>query len=111
MAYAGKAGSPRRLQAGPNSPPANDSRPVGSLVTGLVIGALVGATVALLFAPERGIDTRRRMGRSARRAGLRGRDAWEDLRLELLRARRKLKRARRRAETALEEQAPEVVEG
>ena len=92
MAYAGKAGVPRRLQP-PNSTPGNDSRPVGSLATGLVIGALVGIAVALLFAPERGIDTRRKL-RAARRAGLRGEDAWEDLRLELIRARRHLKRAR-----------------
>ena len=98
MAYAGKA-VPRRLQP-VNSPTGNDSRAGGSLLTGLVIGALVGVAVAMLFAPERGLDTRRKLRRLARRAGLRGQDAWEDLRLELLRARRQLKRARVKAETA-----------
>lgn len=100
MAYAGKTGQSRRLQPVSNSVPAKESRPVGALTTGLTIGVIVGAAVALLFAPARGADTRRMMQRGMRRAGLRSRDAWEDLRVELQHARRQLKRARRRARLA-----------
>jgi gas vesicle protein len=110
MAYAGKAGGPRRLQR-VKSTPGNDSRAGGTLVTGLVIGALVGVAVAMLFAPERGIDMRRKLRRAAHRVGIRGQDAWEDLRIELLRARRQLKRARLKAAaaTAAAEVAADVV--
>lgn len=92
MAYAGKSGD--RAPASVRRVPPRSS--VGPMVTGLAIGLLVGAGVALLFAPERGADTRRGIRRGFRRAGLRGRDAWADLRLELKRARRELLRARRR---------------
>ena len=101
MAYAGKAGESRRLHAVPKSAPAKQSRPISALATGVTIGVLVGAAVALLFAPARGADTRRTLRRGMRRAGLRGRDAWDDLRLELQHARRQLKRVRRRARLAV----------
>lgn len=101
MAYAGKAGEKGRIHAPPNSPRRNESRPFGALATGLTIGLLVGAGVALLFAPRLGKDIRRTLGRGMRRTQLRGRDAWEDLRLELNHARRQLKRARRRAKLAV----------
>ena len=97
MAYAGKTGESRRLRAVPNSAPANTSRPISALATGIAIGVLVGAAVALLFAPGRGKDTRRMLRRGMRRVGVRGHDAWEDLRIELQHARRQMKRARRRA--------------
>lgn len=103
MAYAGRVGQSRRIHATPKSAPHNGSRPFSTLATGLTIGLLVGAGVALLFAPGRGLDIRRKIQRGARRAGLRGRDAWEDLRVELRHARRQLKRARRRAELAVED--------
>ena len=63
MAYTGKAGTPRRLQP-VNPAPADRPRPIGGLATGLVIGALLGATVALLFAPERGSAVRRKLRRA-----------------------------------------------
>jgi gas vesicle protein len=69
----------------------------------VAIGLLVGAGLALLFAPQLGRDTRRNLRRGLRRAGLRGHDAWDDLRLELRRARRQLKRARRARQVNLEE--------
>lgn len=101
MAYAGKTGQPRPLRTVPNSAPAKGSRPFGALATGITIGVLVGAAVALLFAPGRGADTRRKIRRGMRQAGLRGHDAWDDLRVELRHARRQLKRARRRAQLAV----------
>jgi gas vesicle protein len=101
MAYAGKVGETRRLRTVPNSVPVNTSRPMSALATGITIGVLVGAAVALLFAPARGKDTRRLLRRGMRRVGLRSHDAWEDLRLELQHARRQLKRARRRAKLAV----------
>lgn len=99
MAYAGKTGSP--APASVRRVPRSSS--MGPIVTGLAIGLLVGAGVALLLAPERGADTRRVLKRSFRRVGLRGKDAWEDLRLELRRARRELRRARKRGQLAAEE--------
>ena len=93
MAYAGKAGE--RDFAPTPGPPAPKS--MNPMIMGLALGLLVGAGVALLLAPERGVDTRRVLKRGMRRARLRSRDAWADLRLELLHARRELKRAKRRA--------------
>ena len=91
MAYAGKVGEttpPVRVMGGRR-------RPVGAVATGVAVGLLVGAGVALLLAPLTGSDARRRVVRGLRRAQLRGTDAWDDLGLELRRARHRLKRARR----------------
>jgi gas vesicle protein len=38
-----------------------------SMLTGFVVGALVGAGLALLLAPASGTDTRRRLGETARK--------------------------------------------
>ncbi len=62
-----------------------DSRSVSTLGIGMVIGAVIGAGVALLLAPGAGTETR---GRLARRAGaLRGnRGVWTKLGRELKKA-------------------------
>lgn len=106
MAYAGKAGQARRIRALPNSAPQRPlaaartgKRSVRALALGVSIGLLVGAGVALLFAPQRGSDTRRDISRKVRRARRRGHDAWEDLRDELRHARRQLNRKLRRERT------------
>src|SRR2546421_5734872 len=114
MAYAGKAGGSRSIRAVPNSPSNKSlssatarSRPVGTLVTGVAIGLLVGAAVALLFAPQGGTETRRDIRRKFRRARRTGHDAWDDLRYELRSARRQfLNRALRRRQTEDLENAP-----
>jgi gas vesicle protein len=91
MAYGGKSGEtrtsvPARRQSG---------FPAGALVTGLAIGLVVGAGVALLFSPAKGADTRHHLSRRLRRMRRRGRDAWADLGDELRDAKRRWIRSRR----------------
>lgn len=94
MAYAGKAGE-SRFQP-PNSVATNESRPLVPVATGVAVGLIVGAGVALLLAPLEGADARRVLRRRLRRAGHRGQDAWLDLRDELRRAALRMRRTRRR---------------
>src|SRR5262245_8318726 len=69
---------------------------VGLVGAGLLVGALVGAGVALLLAPQSGEETRNAIGRKARHARYRARSAWDDLAAELgVVARRGRRRARR----------------
>ncbi|MBI4421668.1 MAG: YtxH domain-containing protein [Gemmatimonadetes bacterium] len=64
-------------------------------IAGLVLGALVGAGVALLMAPDRGVVTRKRLTRLARKVRDDARhhlDSWrDDVRRELSRRRRRLR--------------------
>jgi len=62
-------------------------------VGGLVLGALVGAGIALLVAPERGRVMRKRLARRVREAGDELRDEFDGLRES---ARRRFARRRRR---------------
>ena len=63
---------------------------------GVALGVVVGAGVALLLAPQAGTDTRRALARRSRRIGVRGHDAWDDLRIEFRRALKRRLAARRR---------------
>lgn len=64
-----------------------DTKSAGMLGVGMIIGAVLGAGIALLVAPEAGWETRRRLGRRART--LTGGDgAWTKLGRELRRAAR-----------------------
>jgi gas vesicle protein len=72
----------------------------GSLLSGIVIGALVGAGIALLFAPQSGEDTRRELSRRARSA----RDDAST------RARREFNRRRRRLRERLDDGVDAVKE-
>lgn len=74
-------------------------REAGGFAAGLLVGALLGAAVALLFAPDRGSRTRGRLGRRLRR--LRD-DAAEELEDRGGRARRDLARRRRQLRRQLE---------
>jgi gas vesicle protein len=66
-----------------------------------VIGALIGASAALLLAPASGEETRAIIRRQARLARFRAGDKWDDLADQLTnmtrRGRRRARRAMRRA--------------
>jgi gas vesicle protein len=55
----------------------NDTRM--SFMSGLILGAVIGASIALLTAPEPGRRTRRRIQRSASELRETAGDRWEDL--------------------------------
>ena len=110
MAYAGKSGEAVRLHSVPNARSPRgltraSERPSRTAVlsTGIAIGLLVGAGMAMLLAPREGWETRRAFGRRMRRVGRRGRDVWDDLRDELRRARRHVRRARRMRQVDLDD--------
>ena len=85
------ADTPERGRKPPNRPrgrsyrQVTDSRSVSMLGIGMIIGAVIGAGVAFLVAPESGAETRRRL---SRRAGnlRKGKGAWMRLGRELRRA-------------------------
>jgi gas vesicle protein len=58
-----------------------------TFAAGLILGALVGAGLALLLAPQSGADTRRDLARGARRIANDARDRYEDARHRIHRAR------------------------
>jgi len=60
---------------------------------GVALGVVVGAGVALLFAPHSGYETRRSIARRGRYVSRRSRDAWDDMRDELRKAVRNRKRS------------------
>ncbi len=55
---------------------------------GLLLGALIGAGVALLFAPQSGEDTRRLIRKKARRFANDARDRYDDLKDRVRKARK-----------------------
>src|SRR5437016_778545 len=105
MSYAGPASRPARrpLEIDPAAPNRGRAEPSGPkplprplnhsasaargraavFTAGVALGVLVGAGIALLLAPQTGADTRRALARRGRRLTGRGRDAWDDLRVEL----------------------------
>lgn len=62
-----------------------DTRSVSMLGIGMVVGAVIGAGIALLVAPESGAETRRRLSRGAGKIRG-GRGVWTKLGRELRRA-------------------------
>jgi hypothetical protein len=86
-----------------------DWQHVGLVGAGIVIGALIGASAALLLAPASGEEVRSAIRRQARVARFRAGDAWDDLTDQLTnvarrgrrRARRAIRRARWRASDAI----------
>jgi hypothetical protein len=82
--------------------PATHTERNAAFLVGVLVGAAVGAGVALLFAPHSGRSTRRRIVRSGRKLGQRGRDAWHDLADELHSVRRRRKHRRALVEVDVE---------
>jgi len=80
-----------------------DWRSPGILSLGIIAGALVGAGVALLLAPQSGEETREQIGIRARRLGSRADAGWDDLRDELRRLRRRSRRAATRGRWKVED--------
>lgn len=62
-----------------------------TFVAGLVIGALVGAGLALLLAPQSGEATRRMLRRQAKRAAHGVQDRYDEIKEKVRRARRRPK--------------------
>lgn len=61
----------------------DQERQVASFVSGLILGAVIGAGVAMLTAPQPGRKTRRRIRRSAKRVRGSAADRFDDLASEL----------------------------
>ncbi|MEO8576203.1 MAG: YtxH domain-containing protein [Gemmatimonadales bacterium] len=82
-----------------------DTRSVSMLGIGMVVGAVIGAGIALLVAPESGAATRRRLSQGA--GTLRsGRGVWTKLGRELRRA-----AAAKRKTVEIEAKRKEIAEG
>jgi gas vesicle protein len=92
MAYGGKAGETRTSKVSRDE----SAFSLGALATGIAIGLVVGAGVALLYSPASGDETRRALRKRMRRMRRRGRNAWDDLGAELRQARRRWSRDRER---------------
>src|SRR5262249_27619926 len=60
--------------------PSNFESSSGVNVGGFMIGALIGAGLALLLAPASGGETRRRLGDTARKIGSAAKDKIQDIR-------------------------------
>lgn len=83
-----------------------DERSAGGgpgFVTGLAIGALAGAALAMVLAPQSGEDTRDLLYAKAREAGERARDGAEDAGDLLARGRKIVAEARARIDGAIAE--------
>jgi len=78
-----------------------------SLLAGITIGALVGAGIALLFAPQSGEDTRRDLSRRARTIRDDAADRLDDA---STRAKREFNRRRRRLRERIEDGVDTVKE-
>lgn len=76
---------------------------VPGFVTGLAIGALAGAALAMVLAPQSGEDTRDLLYAKAREAGERARDGAEDAGDLLARGRKIVDEARARIDGAIAE--------
>ncbi len=75
----------------------------GSLLAGLLLGAVIGAGAALLLAPQSGVKTRREIGR-------RGRTFRRDAERKLLAAKKDARRIVRERKEALLERVSDGIE-
>ena len=72
----------------------DDSGSARPFAAGLILGALIGAGVALLFAPQSGAETRRIIRRKAKHIAADASDRFDDVK-------DRIQKARRRAEEVL----------
>lgn len=93
-------GGPRGGRPGPKAVAAPARRVFPTFLASLGIGLAIGAAAALLLAPQSGAATRQALRNRGKRVRNKATDAWDDLRLELLRTRRAIKRKRRDATLA-----------
>ena len=82
-----------------------DERGAASFVAGVVLGAVLGAGIALLFAPEKGLKSRERLGRRMRSLGESAKGGIDEAARQ---ATRDLLRRRRRLRHQLDELARET---
>jgi gas vesicle protein len=68
-------------------------RGTGNFIVGLAVGALVGAGLALLYAPESGDKTRRRLGRRLRHLRDRSDKSVQELKSALRKELRRVRQA------------------
>ena len=66
----------------------HDEHGVRTFVAGMALGALVGAGLALLFAPQSGEETRRIVSRKAKHLAREAKDRYDDVKEKVRRARR-----------------------
>jgi gas vesicle protein len=64
-----------------------------NFMAGLAVGALIGAGIALLYAPDRGSATRRRLGRRMKRLRNTTGESVQELKAALRKELRRVKRA------------------
>ena len=95
-------GAPYREQA--------DWAQAALFAAGVALGALVGASAALLTAPRSGVETRLALKRRARRVRVEAEDRWDGLGRELRMATRRRKRELRRKLAASRWRAADAVE-
>jgi hypothetical protein len=96
-AIGGPSSAGKRGAARPALPSPGRGR--GTFLAGVMVGLAVGVATALLLAPRSGAETRQALRRRGRRVRNKASNAWEDLRLELARTARALRRKRRHAQS------------
>jgi gas vesicle protein len=80
-------------------------RRAASFIAGLLLGAVLGAGIALLVAPDKGTRTRQRIGKQMRSLGESAKEGFDDVAQH---ATRDLLRRRRRLRHQLDELAREA---
>lgn len=86
----------------------SDSRS-GGFLSGLLLGAVIGAGVALLFAPESGEATRRKLSKRLQALRAKAGDGAEQLGEELGRQGRRVRRSLSRAAAAAQDELDDVI--
>lgn len=76
---------------------------------GLLLGAVIGAGVALLFAPESGRETRRKLGRRLQQLRDQAGEEAQGLGADLERRGRRIKRGVARAAAAARDELDDVI--